>query len=171
MKKIGLLGGSFNPPHQGHLHISNLAQKHLNLDEIWWILTKKNPFKPKELYENYEIRLEKCQSLAKNEKNLEIKAFDAVFTIDLIKNLQKTHENIKFTWIMGADNFEKFHLWKDFQDLIKIIDFAVFSRENYLKTLKNTEAFKIFQNTSGSNLMIFETENLDISSTQIRNNS
>lgn len=170
MKKIGLLGGSFNPPHQGHIHISNLAQKHLNFDEIWWILTKNNPFKDKNIYEAYEDRFKKCQALVKNEKNLKIQAFDEIFTIDLIKNLQKTYKNTKFTWIMGADNFEQFHLWKDFEALIKMLDFAVFSRETFLKTLKNTPAFKIIQSTPECKLMIFETENLDISSTKIRNN-
>jgi nicotinate-nucleotide adenylyltransferase len=170
MKKIGLLGGSFNPPHSGHIHISKLAQKHLNFDEIWWILTKNNPFKDENAYETYDARFKKCEEITKNEKNLKIQAFDEVFTIDLIKNLQKTYKNEKFTWIMGADNFEQFHLWKDFEILIKMLDFAVFSRETLLKTIESTPAFKIIQNTQGCNLMIFETENLDISSTQIRNN-
>jgi nicotinate-nucleotide adenylyltransferase len=170
IKKIGLLGGSFNPPHQGHVHISNLAKKHLNLDEIWWILTKNNPFKDKNLYEDYEIRLKKCQAIVANEKNTKIMAFDEVFTIDLVKKLHKNYENVKFTWIMGADNFENLHLWKDFEILIKMIDFAAFSRQNHLKNLKNSQAFEIMKKTPECKLTIFETENLDISSTQIRNN-
>ena len=169
MKKIGLLGGSFNPPHQGHIHISNLAIKHLDLDEIWWIPTIQNPLKSPEIYENYQIRVEKCQKIIENFENIKIKNFSEIYTIDLIVKLKKLYPEHIFFWIMGADNFENFHLWKDFEKLIKLLPFAVFSRETFLNDIKSTEAFKIFQNSSDSKLLTFETENIDISSTQIRN--
>ncbi len=170
IKKIGLLGGSFNPPHQGHLHISDLALKNLKLDEIWWIPTLKNPLKDEKIYENYQIRLEKCQLLIENQPKIKIRAFDEIYTIELIEKLQKNHKNIDFFWIMGADNLKNMHLWKNFEKLIELIPFAIFSRENHLENVNKTEAFKIMDKNLKCHLMIFESENYDISSTQIRGN-
>ena len=171
--KIGLLGGSFNPPHQGHIHISELAFEKINCDQIWWIPTAKNPFKEGIIYENYENRLKKCQNLTKNYKNIQIKAFDEIYTEELIKKLQNQYSDIDFIWIMGADNFEKLHQWKNFKKLIMMIPFAVFSRGDFLKNIEKTEAFSLFyakKDNKLPKLMMFDTKNLDVSSTKIRQN-
>lgn len=169
--KIGLLGGSFNPPHAGHLHISDLAIEHLNLDKIWWIPTAHNPLKDLKIYENYENRVEKCQILTKNHQKIDVHPFNEIYTIKLVTKLKGDFRDIDFTWVMGADNFERLHEWDNLIDLIKIIPFAVFSRENYLEKIAESEAFKMIKNAHlENNLQIFATKNLDISSTQIRNN-
>jgi nicotinate-nucleotide adenylyltransferase len=165
--KVGLLGGSFNPPHQGHIHISELAIKKLKLHQVWLIPTQKNPFKEASIYESYVCRVKKCQNLIKNHPKLYIKQFDEIYTEQLIKKLQSKHKNIEFTWIMGADNIEKFHEWKNFKKLVKMIPIAIFSRETFLQRLRKT---KLFHLKESSEFLIFHTKNLNISSTQIRNN-
>ena len=120
--KIGLLGGSFNPPHLGHIHISQLAIKKLGLNQVWWIPTAQNPFKEKSIYESYKNRVLKCEILAKSQSKIHIKQFDEIYTQRLISRLQARYKNIEFFWLMGADNLEKFHQWKNFKKLIQVED-------------------------------------------------
>lgn len=173
--RIGLFGGSFNPPHQGHMHISNLAIKKLKLDQIWWIPTAHNPFKDKAIYENYRVRCEKCLKLIQNNNKIRLKKIDEIYTEKLVKKLQKQYKNYQFFWIMGADNLEKLHQWDYFRNLIKLLPLAIFSREKYLLKIRKTKAFIIYNslkkdNNSLPKFLIFRTKNLDISSTEIRKN-
>jgi nicotinate-nucleotide adenylyltransferase len=163
--KVGLLGGSFNPPHQGHLHLSNLAIKKLNLNQVWWIPTLKNPFKEDSIYESYVSRVEKCEDLIRNYPKLRLKRFSEIYTQKLIERLKKKYPNVEFFWIMGADNLEKFHKWKNFKELLKSIPIAIFSREKFLQHARKS---RIFQLKLQPKLLIFHTKNLDISSTKIR---
>jgi len=165
--KIGLLGGSFNPPHQGHLHISNLALTKLALNQIWWIPTRKNPFKDESSYSSYENRIEKCNSLIKNHPKIRIRKMDEIYTEKLITKLKNRYKNIEFFWIMGADNFENFHRWKNFKKLIKLIPFMVFSRDSYLMKIKSSKAFHLIKK---DNIRIFATKKIKLSSSQIRSN-
>lgn len=165
--KVGLLGGSFNPPHQGHVHISELAIKKLGLNQVWWIPTAQNPFKKKSLYENYATRVAKCRALTKLNHKLHIKEFDDIYTEKLVRRLKARYKNIEFFWIMGADNLENFHKWKNFKKLVELIPIAVFSREKFLRHVRKA---KIFNLKIHSKFLVFHTKNLDISSTQIRNN-
>lgn len=174
--KIGLLGGSFNPAHKGHLHIANLALKKLNLDQIWLIPTKQNPFKQKSDYENFASRCKKLQELVKNNPKIKVKAIENynIYTYNLIKQIKSRNKNQKFIWIMGADNIEKFHLWKNYSKLIKIIEIAIFSRQKFLLKARKSKAFEIYNKFSLKKLpkiSLYKTKNYDISSSQIRNNS
>lgn len=143
--KIGILGGSFNPEHDGHLHISLLAIKKLNLDQLWWIPTKFNPFKNQANYLNHQQRLKDCQKFVKNHPKIYVKNFAEIYTIKLIQRLQKKHKNHEFFWIMGADNFDNFHRWKNFIELIKLLPIAIFSRDDYLAKIRKTKAWQIYQ--------------------------
>jgi nicotinate-nucleotide adenylyltransferase len=163
--KVGLLGGSFNPPHQGHIHISLLATKKLGLNQVWWIPTLQNPFKEKSLYENYQARLRKCQELTKLFAKIRVKEIDEIRTIALVNRLQSQYKNIEFFWLMGADGLEKFHRWKNFKNIIRQIPLIIFSRENFLSKIKKTKAWKFI---AASNYKIFYTKNLDVSSSKIR---
>lgn len=163
--KVGLLGGSFNPPHQGHIYISNLAIKKLGLHQVWWIPTAHNPFKEKSIYESYENRIAKCQIITKPNPKIRIKKFDEIYTNILITQLRARYKNIEFFWLMGADNLEKFHQWEDFKQLIHKVSLVIFSRENFLKKIKKTISWKFI---STSKYKIFYTKNFNISSSEIR---
>jgi len=163
--KVGLLGGSFNPPHQGHVYISKLAIKKLGLNQVWWIPTQKNPLKEAKDYAAYEDRIKKCEELFQKYPKLKIQRFDEIYSEKLVSRLQKKYKNIKFFWLMGADNFENFHRWKNFKKIISMIHLVIFSRERFLLKTKKTRAWNFVKKDRCS---IFFTKNLDISSTQIR---
>jgi len=148
--KIGILGGSFNPAHDGHLHISLLAIKKLNLDQLWWIPTKYNPFKNQISYLSHQQRVEDCQNFVKKHPKIIVKNFAEIYTINLVSRLQKSHKNHDFLWIMGADNFENFHRWKNFTKLIKLLPIAIFSRDDYLAKIRKTKAWQIYQTKKNS---------------------
>ncbi len=176
MIKVGLFGGSFNPPHQGHIHISQLAIKKLGLNQIWWIPTAHNPFKEKGIYESYEIRCEKCEKISANHPKIRIKKFDEIRTEKLVKMLQKKYPNYQFFWVAGADNLERLHEWDNFRGLIKMLPLAIFSREHFLPRISKTKAFQIYKKLVASKkalpkFKIFPTKNLNISSTEIRKNA
>ena len=165
--KIGLLGGSFNPAHIGHLHISELALKKLKLDQVWWVLTSKNPLKDANIYESYVCRAQKCENLIQGHPKIHLSQFDEIYTEKLLENLNKKYKGTEFIWIMGADNLENFHRWKGFKNIIKNNKIAIFSRENYLSKIKKTKVWNFMKNNQPK---IFFTKKLDISSSKIRKN-
>jgi nicotinate-nucleotide adenylyltransferase len=164
--KVGLLGGSFNPAHLGHIYISKLAIKKLGLNQVWWVPTAHNPFKDKSIYKPYKTRIEQCEKLVKTHPKIYIKEFDEIYTELLIRHLKSKYKNVEFFWLMGADNLEKFHHWEGFKKIIKEIPLVIFSRENFLKKIQKTKCWKFL---AASNCKIFYSRNLDISSTEIRN--
>lgn len=163
--KVGILGGSFNPPHQGHIYISELAIKKLGLNQIWWIPTQKNPLKEPKIYEAYVGRVQKCQNLIQNRSKFRIRHFDEIYTEKLIAKLQARYKNIEFFWLMGADNLESFHRWKNFKKLISMVHLVIFSRENFLIKAKKTRAWNFIKRGKFS---LFFTKNMDVSSSKIR---
>jgi|TARA_B100001750_G_scaffold237048_1_gene241672 nicotinate-nucleotide adenylyltransferase len=184
-KKIGILGGSFNPPHLGHLHISLLALKRLQLDEIWWLVSLSNPLKRSVNSENYFKRLEKCSSvfLDKRIKIVDLEySMTTFYTFDIITQILKRCRNSQFIWIMGADCFERMDLWFRWEDIFKKIPIAIFSRNlRNMKALASKAAirykmFKIPSNQresgvflAGKPAWIFLHEKcVDFSSTKIR---
>lgn len=165
--KIGLLGGSFNPPHKGHLYISNLAIKKLGLNQVWWLPTKQNPFKEKSLYEGYFQRFSKCVSITKNSPKIYVKKYDEISTEKLVSFIKNRHKNYEFIWLMGADGVKELHRWNNFKKLVQKIPFAIFSRENFFKEIRKSKAFLAFKRTTNK-FTIFATKNLNISSTKLR---
>ena len=130
MKKIGLLGGSFDPPHRGHLFISNEAKKVLHLDEIWWLVTPQNPLKISKPA-TYEERLQNCKQITKN------------FPIKILE----VEKKIKSFWLMGADNLVNFHEWEKWQSIFHIISIVIFRRHGYnTNALKSVAAKKFIHN-------------------------
>ena len=151
MKSIGLLGGSFDPPHKGHIYISLEAKKILQLDGIWWLVTPKNPLKISRPA-NYEERIHNCKSITKTHpiKIEEIeKKIKSTYSFQTINFLQNHYENINFFWLMGADNLINFHYWQKWRKIFSSIPIVIFRRHDYnvraLKsiTLKTFNNFKI----------------------------
>jgi len=165
-KKIGLLGGSFDPPHQGHLTISKIAIKKISLNKIYWCVTKQNPFKSKTFF-SLSRRIKKSKTVAAKTKKIEVKYFENKIksnnTIDLIKYLKKTKKNIEFFLIIGSDNLIDFHRWKNWKLLAKLIKIVVFSRKDYdIKAKKSVTIKKMKQ------IIFINNKPINISSTLIR---
>ena len=146
MKSIGLLGGSFDPPHKGHLYISLEAKKILKLDEIWWLVTPQNPLKISKPA-TYEERIKNCSSIAKGHpiKITEIeKKINSKYSYESINFIQNHYKNIKFFWLMGADNLINFHKWEKWNNIFKDISIVVFKRHGYNNKALNSLALKKF---------------------------
>lgn len=128
---VGLLGGSFNPPHEGHNHISKIALKRLALDKLWWLVTPGNPIKSHDNLAPLEDRIAASQKLTNNPK-IDITAFEtaygSVYTAATLKRLKQSLPGPKFVWIMGADNLRTIHLWRDWQSIFKTMPIVVIDR-------------------------------------------
>jgi nicotinate-nucleotide adenylyltransferase len=134
MKRIGLLGGSFNPAHRGHRRLSLAALKALQLDEIWWLVSPGNPLKPPSGMAPYASRVRTARRMARTSK-IRISTFEAkartVFTIDTVKALKARHPSYRFIWLMGADIVPEFHRWHKWRTLARTLPIAVFPRPGY----------------------------------------
>ena len=153
MKSIGLLGGSFDPPHKGHIYISLEAKKILQLDEIWWLVTPQNPHKISKPTK-YKERFHNCKTITKNHpikiKEIE-KKIKSTYSFQTINFLQNHYNNIIFFWLMGADNLINFHQWQKWRDIFRSIPIVIFRRHGYnMKALKST-TLKTFNNFKISN--------------------
>ncbi len=133
-RRIGLLGGSFNPAHLGHLHISLEALKRLKLDEIWWLVSPQNPLKKAGDLADYATRFQHAAALADHPRirvlDLEAK-HGLYYTIDSLRFLQARHPRHRFVWLMGADNLAGFHRWREWREIAANVPIAVLDRAPY----------------------------------------
>ena len=167
MKNIGLLGGSFDPPHKGHLYISLEAKKILKLDEIWWLVTPKNPLKISEPA-TYSERVYNCKLITRGKpiKVYEIeKKINSKYTYQSLKYILNNYKNIKFFWLMGADNLIHFHKWYKWKNILKKSKLLVFDRHGYKKKSLNS---KTYINLSEKKVTFVEFNKVNISSSQLR---
>ncbi len=134
MRRIGLLGGSFNPAHAGHLHISLAAFARLRLDEIWWLVSPQNPLKHARDLAEYDTRLALARAMATHPR-IRVLAVEAEhrlhYTIDTVRFLQARHRRCHFVWLMGADNLAGFHRWRAWQAIAARLPIAVLDRAPY----------------------------------------
>ena len=164
---IGLLGGSFDPAHEGHLGISKIAIKKLKLKKVYWIITKKNPFKNKTFY-SLDERIEYAKKITKSHKKIKtiyvdntIKSSRIIYVINYFIKKKKIR-NIHF--IIGSDNLIRFHNWKSWKKIVKLVKLIVFSRKGYdRKGIKSIVAKK-FKNR----IIFIKNKPISISSTQLR---
>tara|TARA_Y100000590_G_scaffold53325_1_gene55799 strand:- start:3802 stop:4344 length:543 start_codon:yes stop_codon:yes gene_type:complete len=169
-KKIGVFGGTFDPPHKGHLQIANFSLKKLKLDYLIWAITKRNPFKKKPML-SLKSRVFLSKKFIKNNKRIKIKNYDKYLksnkTIDLLKFLKEKNKRTKFYFIMGSDNLIKFHKWDSwsrFQDLCSIV---IFPRQGYLKKTLACKAYKLLRKEK---IIFLKSKIANISSSKIRKN-
>ncbi len=137
-ERIGLLGGSFNPAHSGHVHISRVALKRLGLDRIWWLVSPQNPLKPQAGMAPLSDRVKKARKVARDPHIFvtDIEAhLQTRFTYDTVKALQKLYPHVTFVWLMGGDNLQTFHRWQHWQQLARRIAIAVIARPGYARAL------------------------------------
>ena len=136
-RRIGLLGGSFNPAHEGHLFVSHVARRQLGLDEVWWLVAPHNPLKPVHGMLSFPERLQRARTFAKGTR-ISVTGLEADlgthFTVDTVACLRRRAPLCQFAWLMGADNLAGIHLWKHWQRLFAMIPIAVFDRAPYSLT-------------------------------------
>ncbi|MGE0746388.1 MAG: nicotinate-nucleotide adenylyltransferase [Rhodospirillales bacterium] len=129
--KVGILGGSFNPAHDGHRHISLLALKLLHLDEVWWLVSPQNPLKPVEGMAPFEERLEGARELARHPNiivtDLE-QRLGTRYTAETLPLLRQCFPRTQFVWIMGADNLVQISHWHRWTKIFNTMPIAVFDR-------------------------------------------
>ena len=129
--RIGLLGGSFNPPHLAHRAVSLFALKRLRLDRIWWLVTPGNPLKDSNGVSNLEARAEAARRMA-DDPRIEVSCLESVigtrYTVDTINYLRRRASGLRFVWIMGADNLAQFHRWQNWQRIAAQVPLAVIDR-------------------------------------------
>ena len=129
--RIGLLGGSFNPPHEGHALITRLALRRLALDRVWWLVTPGNPLKSLTGLPALKARMEAARRLDVGPRVVvtDIEAqIDSRFTYDTLLWLRQRAPGVHFVWIMGADNLRQFHLWRHWRLIAELLPIAVVDR-------------------------------------------
>ena len=165
--KIGILGGSFDPAHKGHLTISREAIKRFNLKKVIWAITKKNPFK-KKTFISLENRIKHCKKIIGSSKLIKVKFYEEIInsnkTFNLINHISKNNKN-KIYFIMGADNLIKFHKWHKWKLISQKCKIIVFDRHGYKKKSLNSTTYK---RLNKENLKFIEFEKVNISSSQLR---
>jgi nicotinate-nucleotide adenylyltransferase len=134
MERVGLLGGSFNPAHQGHKQLSLAAMDALGLDELWWLVSPGNPLKEGEEMAPYSARLASARKLARGTP-IRVSEFErragTRYTVDTLRQLIRKYPNTRFIWLMGADTVAQFHRWKDWRDIAQLVPIAVLPRPGY----------------------------------------
>ncbi|MCB2112001.1 MAG: nicotinate-nucleotide adenylyltransferase [Parvularculaceae bacterium] len=147
MSRIGLLGGSFNPAHEGHREISLKAIRLFGLDAVWWLVTPGNPLKAHEdyKYDSYEVRLAAARQVA-NHPRIVVSNFEArrglQYTVDTLEALRELWPQMTFIWLMGADSLAGFHKWKDWRAIAGGVPIAVFNRPGFEKAALASETAK-----------------------------
>ena len=134
MRKIGLLGGSFNPAHKGHRKISVHALDALGLDEIWWLVSPGNPMKSADGMAALPARFQSAREAADG-LPIRVTAIERElgtrYTIDTLRKLKRRFPRRRFIWLMGADNLAQFHRWRDWRRIAGIVPIAVVARPGY----------------------------------------
>ena len=166
-KYIGLLGGSFDPAHKGHLGISKIAIKKFKLKKIYWVITRKNPFKKKAFY-SLDERVKYAKEITKAQKKIKTIYLDNIIKssriIDVINYFIKKKKIKNIFFIIGSDNLIQFHKWKSWKKIVKLVKLIVFSRRGY-----DRKGMKSFVAKNFKNRIIFvKNKPIDISSTKLK---
>ena len=167
-KKIGVLGGTFDPPHVGHLYISKIAIKKFKLNKIIWLITKKNPLKRKPFL-SIDTRIKLSKDILKKQKNISVNYLDNLIkssnTFNLLNYLKKKQKGSKIFFLIGADNLINFHKWNKWKKIPKIAKIVVFARHNYIIKALNSIAVKKLKK---NDWIYVNSKKMNISSSLIR---
>lgn len=134
-RSVGLLGGSFNPAHEGHLYVSRQALDLLGLDEVWWLVSPQNPLKPGMGMAPLEERMERAGAVASQNACIRVTAIEAdlgtQYTVDTVLALRERHPELDFVLLVGADILEELPRWHRWERLFQLVPIAVFARKPY----------------------------------------
>lgn len=145
--RIGLYGGSFNPAHAGHLHVSRTALRRLRLDRVWWLVTPGNPLKDHGVLAPLDERVAQARALA-TDPRVAVTDFEAGigsrYTADTLRWLVRRRPALRFVWIMGADSLGTFHRWRRFDEILSLMPVAVIDRPGHTLTAPSARAAQAF---------------------------
>jgi nicotinate-nucleotide adenylyltransferase len=145
--RIGLFGGSFNPPHRGHLYASELALRQLQLDFVWWLVSPQNPLKPASGMAGFETRLAAAKAFVRT-RRIVVTGLEAQlrtrFTVDTLKAVTRRFPQIHFVWIMGSDNLVQLPRWVRWQQIFAFAPIAVVSRPGSTASARHSLAARRF---------------------------
>ncbi len=148
VRRVGLLGGSFNPAHDGHLHISLLALKNLKLDQLWWLVSPGNPLKPKSGMASLKHRMMVAKEVASSNPDIVVSDIEnsllTCHTVDTVQSLKAKFPEISFVWVMGADLLLQMPQWKRWRALFKMVPIAIFARPAYSARVLTGKAARQF---------------------------
>ena len=168
---VGILGGSFDPAHKGHLKISKIAIKKAKLKKVYWIITKKNPFKQKSFF-SLSIRLKKVKKIIKSEKKIKVLYLDKIVkssrSINTIQYILKKKKPKILYFIIGSDILLEFHKWKSWKKIVKMVKLVVFSRSGYDKKAKVSRVVKYLNK---KNILFIKNKPIQVSSSELRKKS
>ena len=137
-RRVGLLGGSFNPAHAGHLHVSQQALKLLELDEVWWLVSPQNPLKPEAGMAPLQDRMAEARQVAHGQPEISVTDIEAdlgtIYTVDTLEALRQRHPRKDFILLAGADILEELPRWRDWERIFQTVPIAVFARKPYSLT-------------------------------------
>ena len=184
-EKIGLLGGSFNPAHEGHLEISLAALDVLGLDKVWWLVSPGNPLKSTDEMGDFNDRFASAKKMATDPRikvsDIE-KELGTIYTVNTLEKMKSNMKEDHLIWLMGADNLAQFHEWKEWEKIANTVPFAIFNRPSYSKeSLKSIAAMTLARSRipldQASTLyslkppawIFYDVSNNPLSSTAIRN--
>ena len=167
-KYVGILGGSFDPAHKGHLGISKIAIKKLKLKKIYWVITKKNPFKKKTFY-SLDERIKYAKKISRKQKKIQTIHLENIVkslrAIDMINYFIKKRNIKNIYFIIGSDNLIRFHKWKSWKKIVKLVKLVVFSRRGYDRKGMKSIVVKKLKNK----IILIKNKHITISSTQLKN--
>ena len=167
---VGILGGSFDPVHKGHLMISKIAIKKVKLSKVLWVVTKQNPFKGKTFY-SLNQRIKKARKITKSTKKIQVMYLDKVASssrsINILRYLISKKKLKNIYYIIGSDNLINFHKWKSWKKIVKLTKLVVFSRKGYDKKSKKSKVAKYLK----KNIIFIKIKPILVSSTKLRNRS
>ena len=141
-ERIGIFGGSFDPPHKGHLHIAKLFIKKLKLNKLIWSVSKKNPLVEKKYFYNFRQRKILSKKITSKIKNIKINDFDKKYSYQLLNTLKKKYKDKKFFFLIGSDNIKFLHKWKKLSSILNTSILVIISRPGYLKEIKKTVFYR-----------------------------
>ena len=150
--RVGLLGGSFNPPHAAHRQISLAALKRLALDQVWWLVSQGNPLKDASRMPDLEARMAAARAIARHPK-IVVTGFEgaraeagrpSTYTVDTIRFLKRGYPSVGFVWLMGADNLASFHRWREWERIFGLVPIVVLDRPGYRLKARASRAAQRF---------------------------
>ena len=145
---IGLLGGSFNPAHSGHLYVSETAIKRLNLHAVWWLVSPGNPLKAEAGMAPFAARLKSAWAIAAHHPRIHVSGLEQAlgtrYTIDTVAALERRFPQVQFIWLMGSDNLAQFSRWRRWQELARKVPIAVVQRPGSIMASLNAPLIRRF---------------------------